>query len=61
MGVKTLDPSDYALILSVTTHLSGVQLLPTVQSDPQKNDVLTYAHQISGGKKEEKVPLKKRK
>ena len=30
MGVKTLDPSDYALVSSVTTHLSGVQLLPTV-------------------------------
>ena len=34
MGVKTLDPSDYALVSSVTTHLSGVQLLPTVPSLP---------------------------
>ena len=29
MGVKTLDPSDYALVSSVTKHLSGVQLLNT--------------------------------
>ena len=30
MGVKTLHPSDYALVSSVTKHFSGVQLLPTV-------------------------------
>ena len=30
MGVKTLHPSDYALVSRVTKHFSGVQLLPTV-------------------------------